>query len=80
MSSPERRIAPEFVQDALEPKAVANALEPLLNLASDERRRMVEALNAVRASLGQPGAAGRVAAMALDLARQTAAPRAARAR
>jgi lipid-A-disaccharide synthase len=73
-----KRIVPEFVQDALEPVAVACALEPLLNLASDERRTMVEALNAVRASLGQPGAAGRVAAMALDLARH-GAPHASRA-
>jgi lipid-A-disaccharide synthase len=63
-----RQIAPEFVQDALEPLAVARALEPLLNLASDDRRTMIEALNAVRASLGQPGAAGRVAVMALELA------------
>lgn len=67
-----RKVAPEFVQDALEPLAVARALEPLLNPASDERRTMVEALNAVRASLGQPGAAGRVAAMALDLAERHA--------
>jgi hypothetical protein len=51
---------------------VARALEPLLNPASDERRTMVEALHAVRASLGQPGAAGRVAAMALELAERNA--------
>jgi lipid-A-disaccharide synthase len=63
-----RLIAPEFIQDALEPVAVANALEPLLDHASAERRTMVAALDAVRASLGTPGAAVRVADIAMDLA------------
>lgn len=61
-------IAPEFIQDALQPTAVANALEPLLNPESLERRRMLGELDAVRASLGHPGAAERVAEMALTLA------------
>jgi len=63
-----RLVAPEFVQDALEPIAVADALEPLLDLESAERRAMVAALDAVRASLGTPGAATRVAEIAMDLA------------
>jgi lipid-A-disaccharide synthase len=63
-----RQIVPEFVQDALEPMAVANALAPLLNPASAERRTMIEALDGVRASLGTPGAATRVAEMAVTLA------------
>jgi lipid-A-disaccharide synthase len=63
-----RRIVPEFVQDELQPAAVAAALEPLLNLASVERRRMIDGLDAVRASLGQPGAAARVAILATELA------------
>jgi lipid-A-disaccharide synthase len=67
-----RRIAPEFVQDALEPGAVADALEPLLNPASPERRTMIEALDAVRASLGQPGAAARVATIVTALADRAA--------
>ncbi|HVX38986.1 MAG TPA: lipid-A-disaccharide synthase [Gemmatimonadaceae bacterium] len=66
----ERRLVPEFVQDALQPAAVADALEPLLDHASAARRAMVEGLRAVRASLGEPGAAGRVASMVLELAGQ----------
>jgi hypothetical protein len=58
------------VQDALEPMAVANALAPLLNPASAERRTMIEALDGVRASLGTSGAAVRVAEMAVMLAEQ----------
>src|SRR6185436_7517232 len=47
-----KQIVPEFVQDALEPTAVANALEPLLNPTSAARRTIIEALDGVRASLG----------------------------
>jgi lipid-A-disaccharide synthase len=64
-----RLVAPEFIQDALQPMAVADTLEPLLNLESPDRRRMIGELDAVRASLGQPGAAVRVAEMAEALAR-----------
>jgi lipid-A-disaccharide synthase len=63
-----REVVSEFVQDALEPRSVANALQPLLNPESAERRTMIEGLSAVRASLGAPGAAARVAAMAVMLA------------
>lgn len=63
-----RLVAPEFIQDALQPVAVADTLEPLLNPDSPERRTMIGALDAVRASLGQPGAAVRVAEMAELLA------------
>lgn len=62
------RVAPEFVQDAFRPAAVADALAPLLDRGSAERRVMIEGLARVRASMGQAGAAGRVADMALDLA------------
>jgi lipid-A-disaccharide synthase len=65
-----RRVAPEFVQDALQPVPIADALEPLLNPRSDARRTMLQELDAVRASLGQPGAAGRVADMTLSLAQR----------
>jgi lipid-A-disaccharide synthase len=63
-----RRVAPEFVQDALQPKAVADALEPLLDPASPVRIAMIDGLARVRASLGEPGAAGRVADMVIALA------------
>jgi lipid-A-disaccharide synthase len=67
-----RQVAPEFVQDALQPRAVADALGPLLDNASSERRTMIEGLDGVRASLGTPGAAGRVAEMAMGLASRDA--------
>jgi lipid-A-disaccharide synthase len=66
-----RLVAPEFIQDALEPMAVADALAPLLDLESPERRAMVAAMSEVRASLGTPGAATRVADIALDLANRS---------
>ncbi len=67
-----RRIVPEFVQDDVAPRPMADALEPLLNPDSAVRRTMVQGLDAVRASLGQPGAAARVATMAIDLAQRGA--------
>ena len=69
-----RAVAPEFVQDALTPHALAQALAPLLDRQSAERARQVDALRAVRASLGETGAAGRVAAMALELAQGAPIP------
>lgn len=61
-----RLVAPEFVQEDLVPARVADALEPLLT-DSPERRRMVQELVEVRARLGAPGAADRVAEMALGM-------------
>jgi lipid-A-disaccharide synthase len=63
-----RAVAREFVQDALQPMALADALAPLLDPRSAARQALVADLRAVRDTLGEPGAAGRVAAMALDLA------------
>jgi lipid-A-disaccharide synthase len=59
-----REVAREFVQDALVPEAVASALEALLTPGSEARERQVSELARVRATLGTPGAAARVAAMA----------------
>jgi lipid-A-disaccharide synthase len=64
----DRAVAPEFVQGALQPSAVADALEPLLDRTSAARARMVNELARVRDSLGTPGAGRRVAALALELA------------
>jgi lipid-A-disaccharide synthase len=63
-----REIAPEFVQDALEPTRVARALARLIDHDADERRRMLAELGRVRSMLGEPGAARRVAAIAHELA------------
>src|SRR5205085_7981273 len=63
-----RQVAPEFVQGALLPNAVADALDPLLDGKSVERAHMIDELARVRDSLGTPGAARRVAAIALELA------------
>ena len=62
-----RQVAPEFVQDALDPPRVATELTRLLTDASyaDTQRA---ALAGVRAKLGTPGAAGRVARMISELA------------
>jgi lipid-A-disaccharide synthase len=63
-----REVAPEFVQDALVPARVADALEPLLDASSPKRAAMIAELGTVREMLGQAGAAKRVASMALTLA------------
>jgi lipid-A-disaccharide synthase len=63
-----RMIAPEFVQGAVEPTAMADALQPLLDPGSDARARAVAGLDEVRRMLGTPGAARRVAELASTLA------------
>jgi lipid-A-disaccharide synthase len=62
-----RTVAPEFVQDAFQPLAVADALEPLFDAASPARRAMLDGLADVRARLGTPGASARVAEMAAGM-------------
>jgi lipid-A-disaccharide synthase len=64
----QRQVVPEFVQDALEPRRIADVLEPLLDPASPARSAMVADLMSVRDSLGEAGAAGRVADLALEMA------------
>lgn len=62
-----REVAPEFVQDALDPPRVAGELVRLLSdrpYADEQRAALAE----VRAKLGTPGAARRVAEMISELA------------
>ena len=62
-----REIVPEFIQDAIVPSKMADALETLLN-DSKQRQEVLDGLAEVRSKLGQPGAADRVARMASELA------------
>ena len=57
------RVAPEFIQDDLTASKVIPVLLPLLDEHSALRKDMVARLATVRATLGAPGAADRVAAM-----------------
>jgi lipid-A-disaccharide synthase len=68
-----REIAPELVQNALQPTSLADAVAPLLRDGSPERVAQLRALREVRDSLGETGAASRVAAMALELAERAPA-------
>ncbi len=63
----DRSVAPEFIQNQMQPMAMANALEPLLIHGSPERTTMLAALADVRTALGAPGAAARVARIALEM-------------
>jgi lipid-A-disaccharide synthase len=63
----EDRVAPEFVQDAATPQALADAVLPLLDADSEERKRMIAGFAKVRDRLGGPGASRRVAELAGEL-------------
>jgi lipid-A-disaccharide synthase len=63
-----REVAREFVQEAASPKAMAEALMPLLTRGSLPRERALRDLAEVRERLGEAGAAERVAKMAAELA------------
>ena len=62
-----RRIAPEFLQDAVEPKTLAPVV---LELLRDPKKRleMTQRLREVKDRLGTPGASSRVADLAIELA------------
>ena len=63
-----REVAIEFVQHDLSPAKVSVELERLLDMSDPERKRVLDGLAEVRAKLGTPGAARRVAEMASALA------------
>jgi lipid-A-disaccharide synthase len=63
----DRSVAPEFIQNEMQPLAMANALEPLLVHGSPERTAMLAALADVRTALGEAGAGERVARLALEM-------------
>ena len=64
-----REVAREFVQDDIVPSRMAVELSRLLDGTDPERARVLGGLSEVRAKLGEPGAARRVAEMASSLVR-----------
>ena len=60
-----RAIVPELIQGDVTPAKLVSAAEPML--AEPLHSETAAALRAVRASLGAPGAAARVAAIALEM-------------
>lgn len=62
-----REVVPELLQEAMTGPGLAAAVRPLLDRASPVRAAQVQGLAEVAASLGGPGAAGRVATMAAAL-------------
>jgi lipid-A-disaccharide synthase len=60
-----RQIVPELIQGDVTAEKLVRAAEPLLS--DTIRVETVAALKALREKLGSPGAAGRVAAIALEM-------------
>lgn len=62
-----REVSREFVQERFVPETVAEALLPLLDVASSARAAALTGLAEVRGRLGQPGASRRVAEMIVQM-------------
>ncbi len=60
-----RGLVPELIQNDVTPEKIASAAEPFLE--SSRHATVAADLRAVRAQLGEPGAASRVAAIALEM-------------
>jgi lipid-A-disaccharide synthase len=60
------RAMPEYLQSAASADTLAEALLPLLG-ATPQRRAQLDALVGLRSALGEPGATGRVADLAMEL-------------
>jgi lipid-A-disaccharide synthase len=60
-----RTLCPEFIQHRLQPRALADAVTPLVR-DTPERRAMLAGLEEVAARLGGGGAAARAAAILLE--------------
>ena len=63
----EERVMPEFIQGDMKPDRLCEALLPLLDPGSRERTRQLEGIARIRERVGDAGAAGRVADMAVHL-------------
>ena len=60
-------MVPEFLQGEVAPETIAPVLLELLEVGGATRARQLEAMARIRASLGEAGAAGRVADLAGEL-------------
>jgi len=64
-----KTIAPEFIQDGADPERMADAIYDLLHNRS-KHEAVKEELRKIRKKLGEPGAAGRAAGLAVELLRK----------